>query len=312
MIIINGDIKIMTSIKEFFKKKDMKKPLFLLGLSAVTVIAEVLRELNTFCVRRYEVFSDKLEDDIKIVFLSDLHGKAYGINNYKLVYAVKREKPDIILVGGDMLTRAEESTDVTAYELMKKLVEIAPVYLANGNHEQKMREYPEYYNGRYEEYKDAVEKLGVHVLENDSTVIECNGNMISINGLEVPVKCYGHFKDIPLEMDEVISRIGHPDNSIFQILMAHTPVYVNVYKEWGADLTLSGHLHGGIVRLPFIGGVITPQARLFPRYSGDMYKDGTHYIIVSRGLGTHTVNIRYLNRAELVSVVIKHGDEILC
>lgn len=302
----------MINIKEFLKRNDVKKPLFLLGLSAITIFAEVLRELNTFCVRRYEISSDKIRKEIKIAFLSDLHGKTYGINNYKLVYAVRKENPDIILVGGDMLTRAEESTDVTAYELMKNLVKIAPVYLANGNHEQKMKEYPEYYGRRYEEYVDAVKKLGVCVLENDSAELECNGSKIIISGLEVPVKCYTHFKDVPLEMEEVVSRVGQPDTSVFQILMAHTPVYAKVYKDWGADLTLSGHLHGGIIRLPFIGGVITPQVKLFPRYSGDMYKDGAHYSIVSRGLGTHTVNIRYLNQAEIVSVTLKPMSESLC
>lgn len=296
----------MMNIKDFLRRKDVKKPLFLLGISAVAVFAEVLRELNTFCVRRYEIASDKVNDDIKILFLSDLHGKVYGINNYKLVYAVKKERPDLILVGGDMITRADGSTDATAYELIKNLVRIAPVYLANGNHEQKMREYPEYYNGRYEEYKDALERIGVHVLENDTEVLECNGTKMAVSGLEVPVKCYTHFKDVPLEQEEIVSRIGEPDTSIFQILMAHTPVYAKEYKMWGADLTLSGHLHGGIIRLPFIGGIITPQAKLFPHYSGDMYRDGEHYSIVSRGLGTHTVNIRYLNRAELVSVVLKH------
>ena len=205
---MNGAIrKMMINIKEFLRKENIKKPLFLLAVSAVTVVAEVIRELNTFCVRRYEISSEKIKEKIKIVFLSDLHGKVYGTNNYKLVYAVKREKPDIILVGGDMLTRADESTDVIAYELMKNLVKIAPVYLGNGNHEQKMREYPEYYNGRYEEYIDAVEELGVHVLENDSTVIICNGTKLSIAGLEVPVKCYTHFKDIPLEMKEITKSL---------------------------------------------------------------------------------------------------------
>lgn len=296
----------MINIKEFLQRKDVKKPLFILGLSAITVLAEILRELNDFCVRRYEISSDKIKEDMKIVFLSDLHGKAYGINNYKLVYAVRREKPDIILVGGDMITRSDESTDAIAYELMKNLVKIAPVYLANGNHEQKMRENPEYYDGRYEEYKDVLERSGINVLENDGAFLECKGTKMCISGLEVPVKCYTHFKDVALEIEEIISRIGEPDKSIFQILMAHTPVYAKEYKEWGADLTLSGHLHGGIIRLPFVGGIITPQAKLFPRYSGDMYREGDHYSIVSRGLGTHTVNIRYLNRAELVSVSLKH------
>ena len=296
----------MINIKEFIKNNDAGKPIAVLGVSAVAVLAEILRELNTFCVRRYEIESEKIHDDIKMVFLSDLHGKVYGKNNQALVRAVKREQPDLILVGGDMLTRADESTDAIAYELLKRLVKIAPVYAANGNHEQKMREYPEYYGDRYEEYIDALEELGIHVLENDSIWVEHKNTDIVISGLEVPVKCYTHFKDIPLEMDEICSRIGQADESAYQILMAHTPVYSREYKMWGADLSLSGHLHGGIIRLPIIGGVITPQAKLFPRYSGDMYRDGEHYSIVSRGLGTHTVNIRYLNRAELVSVVLKH------
>lgn len=302
----------LMSLKEFIMKKEIKTPLWILGISAITIIAEVIRELNTFCVRRYEIETDKLANNLKVVFLSDLHGKSYGINNYKLLYIIRKEKPDLILVGGDMLTRSVESTDATAYEFIRNLVDIAPVYLANGNHEQKMREYPEYYKGRYAEYKDALKNIGVHVLENDSISIDWKGKKVSISGFEVPVKCYTHFKDVPLKTAEITKVMGTPDKNIYQILMAHTPVYSKEYKEWGADLSLSGHLHGGIIRLPFIGGIITPQVKLFPKYSGDMYRDGEYYSIVSRGLGTHTVNIRYLNSAEIVSFVIKPKSENLC
>ena len=104
-------------------------------------------------------------------------------------------------------------------------------------------------------------------------------------------------------MEEIEERIGERSGDTYRILMAHNPAYMDVYWEWGADLVLSGHLHGGVVRLPLVGGVITPQMQLFPRYSGDMYKgkDGQS-CVVSRGLGTHTVNVRLYNMAELVSL----------
>lgn len=289
---------------EKIKIKEIKLPLFILAFSVVTVVAEVLRELSDFCVRRYEVKTDKTEETVKFVFLSDLHGKVYGEDNCKLVRAVKREKPDLILVGGDMLTRSKVEADETAFRLMAQLKEIAPVYLANGNHEQKLKEYTEDYDDRYIAYKEKLEDAGIIFLENDCCDIEVKGLPMTITGLEVPVKCYTHFKTVPLSNEEITDRIGEADASRYQILMAHTPTYMKEYKEWGADLTLCGHLHGGIIRLPFIGGMITPQVELFPRYSGDMYKDGEHYSIVSRGLGTHTVNLRYLNMAELVSVTI--------
>ena len=172
------------------KRKEMKQPLLLLGISICIILVEILRELSSFCIRRYEIKSNKLTKEIKFVFLSDLHGRRYGENNCKLCMAVKKEHPDLILVGGDMLVRAEEDTDEIALEIMKELVEIAPVYLANGNHEQRMRVYPEKYDGRYEKYKNAVESLGVKVLENSSVVIPWNDAEIEIHGLEFMLMIY--------------------------------------------------------------------------------------------------------------------------
>ena len=91
----------------------------------------------------------------------------------------------------------------------------------------------------------------------------------------------------------------------YEILLAHNPVYFDAYKKWGADLVLSGHLHGGIIRLPGIGGLITPQAIPFPKYSGEMTTEGEQTIIVSRGLGTHTINLRFLNEAEMIVIHLR-------
>ena len=94
-------------------------------------------------------------------------------------------------------------------------------------------------------------------------------------------------------------RIGEPAGG-YQILLAHNPAYVPVYKEWGADLILSGHLHGGVMRIPGIGGVIGPDFTIFPKYSGDIYREGDATIVVSKGLGVHSIPVRLFNPAELI------------
>ena len=101
-------------------------------------------------------------------------------------------------------------------------------------------------------------------------------------------------------MAQIEERIGKADFSKYQILLAHNPIYTDTYLDWGADLVLSGHLHGGIVRLPGLGGMITPQFRLFPKYSGELTVKDQQSVVVSKGLGTHTIKIRFLNPAEIV------------
>lgn len=278
----------------------------LAGVVVIACILEIIRELHTFRVRTYQIPVPELEKakQIKLVFLSDLHGKTYGAENEKLIKAVRAERPDYILAGGDMLTRTKEKTDQTALELFRQLKDICPVYLANGNHEQKMKVFPSKYHNRYEKYRNAVKKMGIHLLENQSENLEMNGLLATISGLELPVDYYGHWKEKPLQNSLVKEQLQAADTRRFQILMAHNPVYAKQYWEWGADMVLSGHLHGGIVRIPGIGGMITPQLRLFPRYSGDLYEKDGKVSIVSRGLGTHTVNIRLFNQAEVVSILL--------
>ena len=301
----------MLKQKKGMQKNRKLKQAGILTSSAVCLAAlEIWRELNTFRVRRYRIShshydTKTLERDMKIVFLSDLHGKVYGKDNKSLLDAVRAQQPDLILAGGDMVVRGNEKTVKTGIKFMQKLAQIGPVYCANGNHEQKMKADPERYKGQYEIYKTKLQEAGIHVLENDRVDLEILNLPITITGLELPLSCYGHFKEYPLQSCEIQRILGKCDKSRYQILLAHNPVYMKQYKQWGADLTLSGHLHGGIVRLPVIGGLITPQVKFFPKYSGDRYCEGRHCGIVSRGLGTHTVNIRLFNMAELVSITLE-------
>lgn len=279
---------------------------FLAGATVACILAsaEILRELHTFEVRHYSIPLPKMkkEEKRKVLFLTDLHGKEYGKENRRLIKKIREEKPDYILIGGDMLTRTKKETEQKALRLFSHLAGICPVYAANGNHEQKMKENLEDYGTRYEKYKEAVKSTGVHLLENDSVSLHFEGQPVKVTGLEIPLSCYSRVKREELRISQISERVGVSEKEEYQILLAHNPAFISQYWEWGADLVLSGHLHGGIVRIPGIGGVITPQFKLFPRYSGDMYQKDGHISVVSKGLGTHTVNVRLFNPAELTAV----------
>ena len=239
----------------------------------ILAAGEIYRETHTFRVRKYKVKTKKnigIQNCVKVIFLSDLHNCVYGNKNDKLYKAIQAEMPDMILIGGDMLVAKEGSSVQEALEFVKKLPHICQVYYTNGNHEQRMKENTDIYGDTYERYKAKLENCGVCFLENKAENIEKNGKK---------------GKD-------------------YSILMAHNPAYMDAYKKWGADLILSGHLHGGLVRCPGIGAVVTPQGFLFPKYSGEMRREGEQTIVVSRGLGSHTINIRLFNMPEVIAIEV--------
>lgn len=286
-----------------------------IGIVSVIVIIFVViigclienrRELRTFQVTEYQVTSEKLKDlkrKRRVVFLSDLHNYSYGEDNEELFEAVRDAAPDMILIGGDMLVRKDGTSYEETLRFLCRLPQIAPVYCANGNHEQRLKEYPEKYQQSYQAYKKGLEEAGIRMLENESVNLCWDGVPVSVTGLEIPLRGYQRFRHSKIERKEIDGRIGKASDA-YQILMAHHPAYVPLYKEWGADLILCGHLHGGVMRLPGIGGVIGPDFLLFPHYSGDIYREDKKTIVVSKGLGVHSVPIRLWNPAELIVLEI--------
>lgn len=280
----------------------------ILGCVIVLFVSEIVREIHTFRVTQERVISPKLSKtmpEMKIAVLSDLHNCEYGKKNEKLLKALRDESPDLILVAGDMLVGLKDTSTEIAEEFVKQAVQIAPVFYGNGNHEQRMKEIPEEYGDVYAEYRSHLLDEGVAFLENESAEFYWYGEKIAVTGFELSLTYYKKFKNHNLTVREMEQKIGASDKEGFQILIAHNPVYGEVYAEWGADLTISGHLHGGIVRLPFLGGVITPQVKLLPKYSGGKYRVGSGELVVSKGLGVHTIPIRLFNEPELVILHIK-------
>ena len=125
---------------------------------------------------------------------------------------------------------------------------------------------------------------------------------MDIYGLEIDMDYYGKFKKRNMETEYINRLLGKQQTSVFNILIAHNPDYFSTYADWGADLVVSGHIHGGLMKLPVLGGVISPALRLFPEYDGGEYKKGKSTMILSRGLGTHTLPIRIFNPGELVVI----------
>lgn len=290
----------------------MEKMIAAFGLLFLLVLLECIRENYTFRVTHYTIRSPKLcalQRERRVVMLSDLHNCSYGEGNCKLIKAIRKQKPDLILIAGDMLVGKKGTSARIAEELVCTLAKEYPVYYANGNHEQRMKECPEYYGSVYREYKETLENSGVHFLENKTVKLDWEGQLIGIYGLEIPAYCYEKFRKIDLPVEEIKKCIGMAGKEEYTILLAHNPVFAATYLTWGADLILSGHLHGGLVRIPFLGGMITPQANIFPKYSGELTEEGNQSVVVSKGLGSHTIRLRFLNMPELIVLHMGGGTE---
>lgn len=284
--------------------------LIIVAVFIVYCLIEMIRELRDFRVTKYRICSQKLNGikrEKKIIFLSDLHNRMYGEENERLLESIRNQHPDLILIGGDMLVRKDGNSYDKTVHFLAKLSGICPVYCANGNHEQKLKELPDKYEQSYEEYKKALTASGIHMLENASETVKLEEVPVKLSGLEIPLGAYARFGKKELSLKEITDRIGeHGDD--YQILLAHHPGYMKEYLAYGADLILGGHYHGCVVQLPGIGGVISTNFTLFPKYSGGIYQEGEQTAVVSRGLGTHSVPLRLWNWPELIVLELS-GNE---
>lgn len=262
--------------------------------------------MKKFRVTRYQIPIDKKkyrpDGRIRIVLLSDLHNERYGRDNDFLVQEIQRQKPDLIAAAGDMLTSGEQETEYTALRLLQALAEKYPVYYGHGNHEYRMKLDTNSFGVRYRRYAEAVREAGVFLLENECVDTMVKSVPLRIYGLQLPWRFYRRFCFETLSPSELEACLGKGTQKRYQILLAHNPMCFSAYEQWGADLTLSGHLHGGFLRLPFLGGVVSPQCVPFPRYDKGLFRKNGHYMAVSAGLGSHSKIPRIGNPAEMVVV----------
>ncbi len=256
---------------------------------------------NSLTVTKIEYSNPKIEtglDGFKIVHISDLHNHRFGASQSKLVLAVWEQRPDIIVVTGDSIDRRR--TDIkAAMEFYDQAVMIAPVCFVTGNHEEL--------SGRYDEFKTRLISAGVCILENRLVTLNHKGSLIKLIGLSDACS-FGFVTK--LEAPKALSSIRNTlkdltiGDSCFSILLTHRPEFIDIYSECGVDLVLSGHAHGGQVRLPFIGGLFAPGQGVFPRYTSGIYYAGKTAMVVSRGLGNSIFPLRMFNPPDIVSLTL--------
>jgi predicted MPP superfamily phosphohydrolase len=292
----------------------------IVGLLIIFILWTLL-EQRMIVNSKYIIHSDKLSDDIdnlSFVVLADIHNKSFGKNYIKLIKRILEEKPDFVIIAGDMVTKRKPCYPGKAFNLIKEISEHYPVYYAYGNHEQYFEDLAyavdddayKKHIALYEAwsiYKVRLKRLGVFLLDNNSIILQYNNSKLIITGLSISNDFYARGNKLKLE-DEIQNKIGNSNNEGYQVLIAHNPIYFKEYIEWGADLIISGHMHGGIIRLPFVGGIISPQVKLFPKYDSGQHTLNDSHMVISRGLGSHSFMPRIFNPPELVQIKLKKNE----
>lgn len=263
-------------------------------------------EVTHFKKTAYAVKCAKIKNPKSIVFLSDLHDCQYGKQNQKLVNTIKGLHPDAIICAGDLLSVSKLGKMQNrvhfknACILLKEISKIAPVYYAFGNHETKSEALDQITGGAMSEFLDALSDMNVHLLRNQSCYLDHD---ICITGLEIDSALYErNCREDSMPAGYMEKMLGQSGREQFQILIAHNPLYFKQYAAWNADLVFSGHNHGNIIHIPFLGGLLSPNLEIFGKYEKGIYHEKSSAMILSAGLGTHTLKVRFLNMPEVISV----------
>lgn len=277
------------------------KKKLVLSITAIVITALIVWIAwgnSALTVTEYTAQSDRLPeafDGFRIAQVSDLHNAEMGRDNERLIDAIKQSDPDIIVITGDFIDSRHTNVEV-ALHLAEQAVAIAPTYYVTGNHEARMDIYPD--------FAEQLADTGVVLLQNESVLLERDGDTINLIGIDDPGFVTEHAAERAAATEAALTPLTSQCDG-YALLLAHRPELIDVYAECGVDLVLSGHTHGGQVRLPFIGGIFAPDQGLFPPYDGGRCTVQNTHIIVSRGIGNSLFPVRINNRPELVVVELQ-------
>lgn len=285
----------------------MIKAVILIAIAVIVVLLIVgVIDGNRFVVVEQQFKMPKLKENCRFVMISDLHNKVYGNDNDKVIEVIGKADPDFILIAGDLVTsQVNEPVDV-GIRFVNRLSKKYRIYYAPGNHESKLKYRPDHYGNKYDKLVKGIEHPNVTILNNETLILQRYG--IALTGFELGLEYFKRFRKRNMPADYMESKLGKVNKAYCNILMAHNPQYFEEYAAWGADMVLAGHVHGGIMRLPLLGGVISPAYTLFPKYDGGIFHIGTSTMLLGRGMGSHTIQLRFFNPAELHVVDLVKGE----
>ena len=274
-------------------KKQKSIPAFLL-----VMLIFILSSCKSIETITYRVETPLLEEqsNIKIVLISDLHSTIFGKDQTILIDLIKNINPDLIILSGDIF---DDVVPMTGTQLLLKGISgIAPVYYVTGNHD--------YLSYNIQTIREELISYGVFILSDNYVIIEIRNNEIVIAGTEDPYKRIYETPDYN-QNDSMERAFRELDEMpLYKILIAHRPEMIENYKKYSFDLVLSGHTHGGQVRIPLIlNGLYAPGQGVFPKYAGGIYTHGNLKHVISRGLSVNPRLPRIFNPPELVIIIIE-------
>ncbi len=283
----------------------LRRPARLLAAAALlTALALVLWHGNcALTVTNCTVSSSHLPaglDGLRIAQVSDLHGAVFGAENGDLLAALRAAQPDLIAVTGDLIDSYRTGTDDEDWrdtaETVVRMTEIAPVYYVTGNHEARL-------SAVYPSLEEALRAGGVTVLRNGAATFSRSGAELCIWGVDDPSFAPTQYE--AETMDGALAALGaEAGTGDYLLLLSHRPELLEVYAAHGVDLVLTGHAHGGQIRVPGLGGLAAPNQGLLPAYTSGLYRSGGTVMAVSRGLGNSIFPLRVNNPPEVVLLTL--------
>lgn len=277
----------------------MKILLTAAAVSLVALLIWVLWANKALEVNTYAISSERLPagfDGYRIAQISDLHNDTFGKNNEKLLTMLAQTAPDMIAITGDMIDSRDTNVEI-ALAFAEEAGKIAPCYYVSGNHESRIPE-------DYARLKQGLRELGVVVLEDEKIELIRSGETITLMGVDDPrfltEVLYWEASEVMHDKLQLLAK-----EHAFTVLLSHRPELFDVYGSYGIDIVLTGHAHGGQIRLPFVGGILAPQQGIFPEYDAGLYTEGNTQMIVSRGLGNSIFPVRINNRPEIVVIELQ-------
>lgn len=282
----------------------MKKLVLIIIIALAILMIYAIIDMQRIVVRKYKIHG---KDKLKIIQFSDIHKRTFGKGNSRLCHFIKLFNPDIVVITGDLVSR--DQRDTTQLEIfIKEACKLTTVYFIYGNHEMDMP------TNILEPLVKRLKDYGAILLDNQGVKIAENTYLW---GLTLPMECYHdgnhgyknvHFylsSDLPSglkSLDKLLVNQIFTPNDRFDILLVHNPLFFKTYSEFNINLVLSGHVHGGVIRLPLLNvGLLSPERKILPKYHGGLYQLNGKSMIVSRGLG----KLRLFNPPEISLIEIE-------
>lgn len=281
------------------KIRSRKKGITFIVVLLIFIVWLIITNINiqTTLIKINNEDIPKSFDKYRIAVIADLHNKQWS---NKLTKSLDKSKPDIIVIVGDLIDSSKTDIDV-AMDFVDNAIKLAPVYYVSGNHEA--------WSGQYENLKSLLLKSGVIVLDDEEVLIKNKSDKILMLGLSDPdfYKVGApHYESASLIESRLTTIINGYEG--YKVLLSHRPEHFETYSRLGVDLTISGHAHGGQVRIPFLGGLIAPNQGFMPQYTSGRYTLNEKDMVVSRGLGNSIIPIRFNNMPQLVIIELDNDN----